>query len=134
MARHEFYESLYEYVWQNLEALLGTAATLDLLASSSKALRERYPFLLRAGLVVTRAGARAAWGMRSPESDVSRCTPVANDFCKGVHTVVREVGGDTLAQFLAAATEQRRDALERANGSQRRPPTKPGYSPHHLKR
>ena len=112
-----FYESLYGCVWQNLEALLGTAATLDLLAFSSSALRERYPFLLQ-----------LAWSSRGLEPGslghaivLERREQVhagCERFLQGVHTVAREIGGDTLAQFLAAAIEQRRDALERANGAQ----------------
>ena len=111
-----FYESLYECVWQNLEALLGTAAALDLLAFSSNALRERYPFLLQ--LAWSSKGLKSgsllnAIALERREQVHAGC----ERFLQGVHTVAREVGGDTLTQFLAAATEQRRDALERANGS-----------------
>lgn len=113
----QFYESLYDSVWQHLEPLLGTAATLDLLTFSCNALRERYPFLLQ-----------LAWSARGLEPgslrnaiDGDRREQVhagCERFLQGVHTIAREVGGDTLTQFLAAATGQRRDALERANGSQ----------------
>ena len=111
----QFYESLYGCVWQNLEALLGAAATLDLLAYSGNALRERYPFLLQ--LVWSPRGLepgtlRKAIAQERRERVHAGC----ERFLQGVHTVAREVGGDTLAQFLAAATEQRRAALERANG------------------
>ena len=112
-----FYESLYACVWQYLESLLGVAATLELVTLSRGALRERYPFL-----------SHFAWSARGLEPG-SLAEAIAGErpeqvqagcerFLQGVHTVVREIGGDTLAQRLAAATEQQRGALERGNGSQ----------------
>ena len=112
-----FYEALYACVWQNLENLLGAAATLDLVTLSQNALRERYPFL-----------SHFAWSARGLEPG-SLAKAIAGErreqvhagcerFMQGVHTVVREIGGDTLAQRLAAATEQKRAVLEGANGSQ----------------
>ena len=53
-----FYESLYECVWQNLEALLGTAAALDLLAFSSNAIARTLSLSAATGLVVKRAEVR----------------------------------------------------------------------------
>jgi PAS domain S-box-containing protein len=112
-----FYESLYACAWQYLESLLGAAATLELVTLSRGALRERYPFL-----------SHFAWSARGLEPG-SLAEAIAGErpeqvqagcerFLQGVHTVVREIGGDTLAQRLAAATEQQRGALERGNGSQ----------------
>ena len=117
LRRAHFYESLYACVWQYLESLLGAAATLELVTLSRSALRERYPFL-----------SHVAWSARGLEPG-SLAKAIAGErpeqvqagcerFLQGVHTVVREIGGDTLAQRLAAATEQQRGALERGNGFQ----------------
>ena len=112
-----FYESLYACVWQYLESLLGAAATQELVTLSRSALRERYPFLSHfawsARGLEPGSLAKAIAGER-PEQVQAGC----ERFLQGVHTVVREIGGDTLAQRLAAATEQQRGALERGNGSQ----------------
>ena len=113
----QFYESLYACVWRHLEALLGAAATLELLALSRDALRERYPFL-----------SRLTWSAQGLEPG-SMAAAIADEkreqvhagcerFLQGVHTVVREIGGDALAQRLAAATERQRGVLEGANGAQ----------------
>ena len=113
----QFYESLYTCVWQNLEAPLGAAAALELVTLSRNALRERYPFL-----------SHISWSARGLEPG-SMAKAIAGErrdqvhagcerFLQGVHTVVREIGGDALAQRLAAATEQLRGALESTNGSQ----------------
>ena len=111
----QFYESLYACVWHNLAALLGAAATLELVTLSRNALRTRYPFL-----------SRLAWSAQGLEpgsldkaiADQTREQVHAGceRFLQSVHTVVREIGGDTLAQRLAAITEQQRGALERAKG------------------
>ena len=112
----QFYASLYACVWQYLEARLGAAATLELVTLSRNALRARYPFL-----------SQVAWSAQGLEPG-SLGTAIAGEtreqvhagcerFLQSVHTVVREIGGDTLAQRLAAATEQQRGALERAKGS-----------------
>ena len=113
----QFYEALYGCVWQYLEGLLGAAATLELVTLSRNALHERYPFL-----------SHVAWSAQGLEPgslaraiDGERRDHVhagCERFLQGVHTVVREIGGDTLAQRLAAATEQQRGALESVNGSQ----------------
>lgn len=111
-----FYEALYACVWRNLETLLGAPAALELVTLSRNALRERYPFL-----------ARLAWSAQGLQSG-SVAQAIAGEgrekvhagcerFLQGVHTVVREIGGDTLAQRLAAATEQQRGALEGGNDS-----------------
>ena len=106
-----FYEALYACVWRNLETLLGAPATLELVTLSRNALRERYPFLsrlawsaqgLQPGSV---AQAIAGEGREQVHAGCER-------LLQGVHTVVREIGGDTLAQRLAAATEQQRGTLE----------------------
>lgn len=112
----QFYESLYACVWQNLERLLGTAATLELVTLSRHALRERYPFLshvawsaqgLELGSLV-----RAIAGERREQVHAG-----CERFLQGVHTVAREIGGDALAQRLAAVTERQRSVLEGANGA-----------------
>ncbi len=113
----QFYESLYTCVWQYLESLLGAAATLELVALSRNALRERYPFL-----------SHIAWSAQGLEPD-SLSKAIAGEtreqvhagcerLLQGVHTIVREIGGDALAQHLAAATEQQRGILAGVNGSQ----------------
>lgn len=112
-----FYEALYACVWRHLETPLGAAATLELVTLSRIRLLERYPFLSR--LVWSKQGlepgsmakAIAGEGRDQVHAGCER-------FLQGVHTVVREIGGDTLAQHLAAATEQQRGALEWADGSQ----------------
>ena len=111
-----FYEALYACVWRNLETLLGAPATLELVTLSRNALRQRYPFL-----------ARLAWSAQGLQPG-SVAQAIAGEgreqvhagcerFLQGVHTVVREIGGDTLAQHLAAATERQRGALEGGNDS-----------------
>ena len=111
-----FYEALYACAWRNLETLLGAAATLELVTLSRNALRERYPFL-----------ARLAWSAQGLQAG-SVAQAIAGErreqvhagcerFLQGVHTVVREIGGDSLAQRLAAATERQRGALEGGNDS-----------------
>ena len=112
-----FYESLYDCVWQHLVAVMGTAATLELLTCSSTALRERYPFLLRlawSSQGLEPGSLQEAIALERREQVHAGC----ERFLQGVHTVAREVGGDALAQFLAAATEQRRDRLEGVGASQ----------------
>ena len=111
-----FYEALYACVWRNLETLLGAPATLDLVTLSRNALRQRYPFL-----------SRLAWSVQGlqPGSMEKAITGEEREqvhagcerFLQGVHTVVREIGGDALAQRLAAATERQRGALEGGNDS-----------------
>ena len=112
-----FYESLYACVWQTLEGLLGAAATLELVALSPNALRERYPFLSYFAWSVQGlepgSMAKAIAGQRREQVHAG-----CERFLQSVHTVAREIGGDTLAQRLAAATEQQRAVLEGANGSQ----------------
>lgn len=113
----QFYESLYACVWQCLESLLGATATLELVTLSRDALRQRYPFLSHVAWSVQglEAGgiAEAITGERREQVHAG-----CERFLQSVHTVAREIGGDTLAQRLAAATEQQRGALERINGSQ----------------
>ena len=113
----QFYASLYACVWQNLEALLGAAAALELVTLSRNALRERYPFL-----------SHISWSARGldPGSMAKAIAGERRDqvhagcerFLQGVHTVVREIGGDALAQRLAGATEQLRGVFENTSGSQ----------------
>ena len=113
----QFYVSLYTCVWHHLESLLGTAATLELVTLSRNALRERYPFLSR--LAWSAQGlepgslARAIAGERREQVHAG-----CERFLQSVHTVVREIGGDTLAQRLAAVTERQRGVLEGTNGAQ----------------
>ena len=112
-----FYEALYACVWRNLETLLGAPATLDLVTLSRNALRQRYPFL-----------SRLAWSVQGlqPGSMAEAITGEEREqvhagcerFLQGVHTVVREIGGDALAQRLAAATERQRGALEGGDDAQ----------------
>ena len=113
----QFYEALYGRVWQYLESLLGTAATLEIVTLSRNALHERYPFLSHVAWsaqgLEPGSLARAIDGERRDQVHAG-----CERFLQGVHTVVREVGGDTLAQRLAAVTEQQRGALESINGSQ----------------
>ncbi len=112
----QFYESLYACVWQYLESLLGAAAALDLVTLSRNALRERYPFLSyfewSAQGLEPGSMAKAIAGEKRKQVHAG-----CERFLQGVHTVVREVGGDTLAQRLAATTEQQRGDLERVKGS-----------------
>ena len=111
-----FYEALYACVWRNLETLLGAPATLDLVTLSRNALRQRYPFL-----------SRLAWSVQGLQPGSMEKAIAGEEreqvhagcerFLQGVHTVVREIGGDALAQRLAAATERQRGALEGGNDS-----------------
>ena len=111
----QFYESLYACVWQHLERLLGAAATLEIVTLSRNALRERYPFL--AHVVWSAQGLEPGSLVRAiADEGREQVHTGCEHFLQGVHTVVREIGGDTLAQRLAAATEQQRGILEGANG------------------
>lgn len=109
----QFYVQLYACAWEHLEPFLGAATTLELLALSSRALQDAYPFL-----------ARLVWHAQGLETESLRKAIAGEDYThvqagceqllQGVQGLVQDIGGTLLAQRLNAATEELRFAFEPA--------------------
>src|SRR5688500_15194193 len=114
MTTTQFYSQLYAAVWQHLEAWLGSATTLELIAISADNLREIYPFLSR--LVWDAEGLEAAsFEPAITDGEPSYVQAGCERFLQELHYLVGACIGSVVAQRLQAVMAQRRHALDPAH-------------------
>ena len=115
MTTAQFFSQLYAGVWQHLEAWLGSATTLELMAISADNLCEIYPFLSR--LVWDEKGLEAeSFEPAIMDGEQALVQAGCERFLQELHQLVGDCVGPLVGQRLQAVTEQLRHTLDPAGG------------------